>query len=648
MINNRRFRFAKKLYILISILVIGFNFCLAQQEVPIKVDRLSIADSISKEILNTPDSLMDALFIKIKRNRKKLKADYLPLLYEYANKSEAINYQKGKMQVYDRIGLQYRFNEQYDSALYFHNLSLNLALKLTDSVQLYYNYNNIGQVYRQQNLNVLAINSLHKALKITEDLGDKKAISFTQNTLGSAYVAQKDYDKAMQYFRRSIALGKISKDKGTLAYNYSTMGEVFLLQNQIDSALLYLNLGKILKTELGNRRGIPISDHLTGQAYYVRGDMINSEKYFNLALSGHINNKNKRYQSFCYAYLGMINIKKNKLNKAESFLKEGEEIAKSIHSMECLILIYDAYFDLYKKTGQWEKAIMSLQLSNNYEDSIINIINGQQLQLLEVEYETHKKEQQIEILNSENKIKNQRIRLGLAIISTLLLLVIMIFFLMRMRKKNAQMAQDDLKQKLFRSQMNPHFIYNALGSIQNYMYKNETKKAAQFLGNFASLSRSILKYSNEESISLDEEIRTLSNYLELEQMRMNNAFKYEFLYDQNLETEFINIPPIMIQPFVENSIKHGFNEMETNGILSIQICEKDDFLEVIVVDNGIGIKKSQQMGDKQHESMATQIFNERMKHIKKKNKQIPDVSIEDISDNENSGTKIHLFLPILK
>ncbi len=466
--------------------------------------------------------------------------------------------------------------------------------------------------------------------------------------LGSAYVAQKDYDKAMQYFRKSITLGKMNNDKRTLAYNYSTMGEVFLLQNQIDSAILYLNQGKILKTELGNRRSIPISDHLTGQAYYVRGDMINAEKYFNLALTGHINNKNKRYQSFCYAYLGKINIQTNKLNKAEIFLETGEEIAKSIHSMEYLILIYDAFVDLYKKTGNWGKAIVSLQLSNTYEDSIINIINGQQLQLLEVEYETEKKEQQIELLSAENKIKNQRIRLGIAVISVLLLLVIMIFFLMRMRKKNAQMAQDDLKQKLFRSQMNPHFIFNALGSIQNYMYKNETKKAAQFLGNFASLSRSILKYSNEESISLEKEIETLTNYLELEKMRMNNAFSYEFIYDQDLETEFINIPPMMIQPFIENAIKHGLKEVEKDGKITIEIRDKVDILEVIVLDNGVGFKNSQQNKDENHESMATQIFNERMKHLKRKNKHIPNLSIQNISDGENAGTRIDLFLPIAK
>ncbi len=276
-----------------------------------------------------------------------------------------------------------------------------------------------------------------------------------------------------------------------------------------------------------------------------------------------------------------------------------------------------------------------------------NIEKHNSITEIETQYETEKKEQQIELLSAENKIKNQRIRLGIAVILVLLLMITAISFMMIIRRRNAQMAQDDLKQKLFRSQMNPHFIFNALGSIQNYMYKNDTKKAAQFLGNFASLSRSILKYSSEESISLEKEIETLTNYLELEKMRMKNAFAYEFIVNQDLETEFINIPPMMIQPFIENAIKHGLKDADKDGKISIEIRDKADILEVIILDNGVGFENSQQNKDENHESMATKIFQERMKHLKKKNKHIPDILIEDISKDEKSGTKVHLFLPII-
>lgn len=217
---------------------------------------------------------------------------------------------------------------------------------------------------------------------------------------------------------------------------------------------------------------------------------------------------------------------------------------------------------------------------------------------------------------------------------------------MIIRKRNAQLAQDDLKQKLFRSQMNPHFIYNALGSIQNYMYKNETTKAAQFLGNFASLSRSILKYSAENTIDLTSEIEMLKNYIELEKMRMPNVFDYEIIIDYDLETDLIHIAPMMIQPFIENAIKHGFCDKTEGGKLKLELIDKKELLEVIIMDNGIGINNSRRQNSK-HESMSTKIFYDRMKYLKKKNKHIPDIEIKDISTNETSGTKVVLYLPIL-
>ena len=644
---KKRFRLTKKLFILISIFVIGFKFCFAQQDVQNKTDRLPIADSISKEIINAPDSLMDALLITIKKNRKKLKANYIPLLLEYANKSEAINYPKGQMQAFDRIGLQYRFNEVFDSAIYYHNLSLELALEFRDSTQLYYNYNNLGQVYRKQNLNVQAINYFFKALQINEALGDTKATSFTQNILGATYVVQKDYDKAMQYFRMSNVLGKANNDKKTLAYNYGAMGEVFLLQNQIDSAMHYLTIAKQLKIEIGSKKGILVANHLIGQVFYAKNDMANSEKYFNLALVGHLKNHNKRYQSLCYAYLGMICTKQNKFDNAEISLLKGEEIAKSSHSLENLILINDALFELYKKTEKWEKAIISLQRSNTYQDSIINIVNGHQLQSLEIEYETQKKEQHIKLLSAENKIKNQRIKLGFVLIIILITSIMLGIYVQFMRKKQAEMKQDKLKQQLMLSQMNPHFIFNILASIQSFMYKNDAKKAASYMGNFASLSRSILNNSTAESISLFEEIETLRNYLELEKMRMKTAFDFKINLPEETDAEFIYIPPMMLQPFVENAIKHGFKNTESKEILTLDFSDTSNLVKVEITDNGIGINASMQNRNSNHRSKATEILKHRMKILQKKYRNIPELVIKDLSELNKSGTKVIVYLPII-
>jgi len=645
----------------LTVLVFVLAFCISFIVQPIKGqsikkqknivqdDKVLIVDSIRNEILHSElDSLLlDNLFEKIKNERRRLKTHYMPLLFEYANKSKKLKYRRGQMRAYDRIGLQYRYDGVYDSSVYFHNLSLELAYLLNDSTQLYYNFNNLGQAYRKQDLNVPAINYFLKALRITEAMKNSKASSFTQNTLGATYVVQKEYSKAMYYFRKSTALAKFNKDQRTLSYNYGAMGEVFLQLNQLDSAMYYLEFAKNLKLKSGRKRGIPVSNHLIGQAYFAKNEMEQAEKYFLMALPEHIKEHNLRYQALCYAYLGKIQTIRNNLKIGEEFLEKGESIALSIHSFENLILIYNSLFELYKKAGKWEKAVVFLQKSENYEDSIINVSNARQLQALEIVYETSNKEQQIKLLSAENKINRQKFNMSFGLIIALIIVIVFVVYIQLMRKRQSIMENDKLKQQLMLSQMNPHFIFNALGSIQSFMYRNESKIAARYLGNFASLTRSILNYSSQETIVLSEEVKTLQNYLELEKMRMNSSFDYVINIPEEIDSEFIQIPPMMLQPFVENAIKHGLNEIDRDGLLTIGFDELGDQIKVVVTDNGIGINQAVRNKNENHRSKATEIFNQRLKILKKRYRDIPNPLICDLSEIGNGGTKVIIYLPVI-
>ncbi len=608
-----------------------------------------LTDSIYSLLNNNfyDTTVMDALFISIIKNRRSLKDAYLPLLKKYVEKCKKAGYTKGQMQANDRIGLQYRFNTEFDSSIYYHNLSLKIALQLNDSNQLYYNYNNLGQAHRLQDFNVPAINYYHKALKITEALGNLKSSSHTMNSLGATYVVQKDFDKAMHYFKKSEVIAKKIGDKRTLAYNYGSMGEVFLLQNQNDSAMQYFIKSQKLIVELGSKRGYAVSVHLIGQAYYAMGNLVKAESYLRKALNMHNNDKNTRYQTLCNAYLGKIKTDLTQFDSAEFYLIKAKDIAESIHSYENLILTYNSLFTLYKNSTNWEKALFSLQQSNSYQDSIISIANNRQIQSLEIQYETRQKEQQIKLLSVENQIKNQRIKLGLGLIIALLVSIFLGFYMYFLRKKQAIMQQDKLKQQLMLSQMNPHFIFNALASIQSFMYKNDAKKAAAYMGNFASLSRSILNNSDAESITLDEEIKSLTNYLELEKMRMNSSFNYKINMPNEIDAEFINIPPMMLQPFIENAIKHGLKNSVNNALLTLTFSETETRINVEITDNGIGINKALQNKDPNHKSKATDIFKQRMKILQKKYRNIPDPIIQDMSEKGLNGTKVNICLPII-
>lgn len=245
------------------------------------------------------------------------------------------------------------------------------------------------------------------------------------------------------------------------------------------------------------------------------------------------------------------------------------------------------------------------------------------------------------------------------------LLAGMIFFLMlqRSKRKGREERQKlemqnqimELERKALRLQMNPHFIFNAFNSIQSLMGTDKEDEARYYLAKFSRLMRSILDNSSKTSITLHEEIETLENYLMIEQFCNGNRFDYSVRVDENVETSFILLPPMLIQPFVENAIKHGFkfgeDEADKRGELTIEFQEENDILTCIVRDNGIGRVRSAELNDQSketyHISKGLDVTKGRMTIIQKE-KGTGEVTIRDLYDKDGIpiGTEVVLRLSI--
>ncbi|MDD4575008.1 MAG: histidine kinase [Bacteroidales bacterium] len=203
-----------------------------------------------------------------------------------------------------------------------------------------------------------------------------------------------------------------------------------------------------------------------------------------------------------------------------------------------------------------------------------------------------------------------------------------------------------VEQKFFRAQMNPHFIFNALSSIQSFVLENDTETGSKYITRFARMMRKILDYSSKEFISLSDEIDLLKEYVAFQQLRFNHSFELVVDFDENIEKDLIGVPPMIIQPFVENAIEHGIREID-NGLISIRIMERNGQISVEILDNGIGYNQSQhQLYSQNHYSKAISITNERLRLFSKNNKHILPVKILDLSDFSSlSGTKVIIELP---
>ena len=193
------------------------------------------------------------------------------------------------------------------------------------------------------------------------------------------------------------------------------------------------------------------------------------------------------------------------------------------------------------------------------------------------------------------------------------------------------------QQKALQLQMNPHFIFNVLNSINGLIARGDNQRARKFINDFAKLMRSVLNQSRSDLISLDREVKYLRNYLQLESMSRGDKFDFEILLDPHLEDDMM-IKPMMIQPFVENAIIHGFQKLEHRGKVSIKLSLENDQLQVIIEDNGVG-RNEQAISD--HKSVGLQVVTERLGTGY-------SYTFEDLKnlDGSNAGTRVILNMSI--
>lgn len=214
---------------------------------------------------------------------------------------------------------------------------------------------------------------------------------------------------------------------------------------------------------------------------------------------------------------------------------------------------------------------------------------------------------------------------------------------------NQKLSKAELK--ALQSQINPHFIFNSLNSIKNYILTNKPNDAAKYLTDFANLIRSVLQQSQQSFISLKDELEILELYIRLEQMRFENKFDFSYNIDEEVDTTYVKIPALLLQPYVENAIWHGLMHKETKGVLKIEVKMGKDEIICTIEDNGIGRKKSAEIHSKNlrpHKSMGLQINSERLKVLHELHKLDIEVEIFDLESatKEPIGTKvmIHFLL----
>ncbi|WP_420317035.1 tetratricopeptide repeat-containing sensor histidine kinase [Ekhidna sp.] len=330
-------------------------------------------------------------------------------------------------------------------------------------------------------------------------------------------------------------------------------------------------------------------------------------------------------------------------------------------------------YQVLKAQGKYKEALEALEYYSQKSDSTQRSRNVSKLSSMQARYEANLKEEELKAEKQttslqQTKLDQQRFLIfGMIII--LLLLILALALVYRQRKLKRQKTLSDLElaetQKLLdlerqyraselkalRSQMNPHFVFNALNSIQEYIMTNERKLAGKYLGKFADLMRIYLQHSQAKAVTIREETEALNLYLELEKLRFEDSLTYSINISDDVNTE-LQIPSLLLQPYVENAVKHGLLHKESERILTINVkSDQGDILVCEVIDNGVGRKKSQEinkMRNPEHKSFATKATTSRLELLNLDRGKPIEEEVMDLADEKGNpiGTKVIIRIPL--
>ena len=507
-------------------------------------------------------------------------------------------------------------------------------------------YASSGVVFSEENNYPKALEHYFKALKLYQETDQKQSISKLYNNIGIVYKSQKNLPKALEYLLKALKQQEQNGEQ-TIAVTLTNIGAIYFeQQNDLKAFEYYGKAGKAFeKTE--NIRGFALLQNYLGDYYRKNNITEKAISYYNESQRLYAEMDNKFGVSLVLYNLGELYNLEKKYPEALQSVQRSLDLAKEIGTLDQIKESEKMLSEIYSHLGNEKEAFGHFRAYVKIKDSLENDQNTQKFIRAEMNFEYEKKEA---LLHEKNK-RQQQFSLFL-ILGGLMALVLIFVLYNRMQIKRRLTLQKEVaeyEQKALHLQMNPHFVFNCLGSISSFIVQNGTDSAIKYLSKFSKLMRLTLEYSKGSLIPIDKEIEGLQNYLELEQLRFNKKFEFQVIASPEIEDDMA-LPPLLIQPFVENAILHGMVPKKGDGNISVRFDLEKEKLICTVTDDGIGFKQSKLLKEnsvKAHQSMALEITKKRLEMMQAETAQSAHVSIEEIRENgKSAGTKVVLSLPI--
>ncbi len=589
-------------------------------------------------------------------------ADFYYRLAIKIGKKERNNYKLSE--AYSYLALNFMTANMKDSALAYSNKSINFARRGKDKSHLSRAFNTQAKIYDFFGQIELSVAKNIISLELAEEVQNVWLMSKFTREIGQEQKIILNLNDAEKYFKQSLNYARQIHDWRQMALALSNLAGVNLERNQLKMAIANANQAVSYLTELNDFNGLGEAYNILGMIYQKQGNYNEAAISFNQALVYYEATSNKEKIAGVYHNVGTVFKEQKKYSNALNYLNRSIEIRTQYGSKNQIYQTYRVIADLYKEIDNSQKSLEYMELYLNYLDSNTTVQAATKIAELSESYRSEQRErlinaqadslrrQQQERILTSTKLENSQLRnnfqmyIILAFVIIIVLAGVIIFYRWNHAKITQQQREAEMSQTLLRTQMNPHFVFNAMSVIQSYIFENDTVNSSKFLVNFSRLMRLILENSPKEFIPITTEVEILQKYLEMQKLRFQDRFQFDIHTDEVLFEESAIIPPMITQPFIENAIEHGQLHTIEGGFIRISFTKTNDMLCISIEDNGIGRKNaSANKKGSAHKSMAMDITSERIKNLNKKNKTDGKLLVEDYNKILETGTKVLISLP---
>jgi len=567
-----------------------------------------VLDSILKELEShvEKDSIRTKLLIEVTRNMT------------YANPEGAFDY------VEEAIDITTKINWQKGK-----------ALALRQKGNLYYVMAN----------NLQALDAYQEALKINQLINDKIFEASLNSNLGNIYADLKEYDRALEKYQSFLSTSKKLGQKSNQVRGLTNIGIVYNDMGKHDEGIDYLQKALSLAKEEENQFFIAAIINNLGLAYKGLREYEKSLEYYLEASKMAKNLENRYIEASALNSIGKVNILIENYDLAGINGEKALKLAQEVDAVEWQADSWQVLSTAYEHQGDSKKALFAYKNYIQLKDSVLSEEKKVELTRKEMQFQLEKQETLANVeINKQRYIKNTVMTGGVV-----LLVVSIVGYILYKRKRdaleekkiadfNAKVAETELK--ALRTQMNPHFIFNSLNSISDYMSKHDIDTANAYLLKFSKLTRSILENSEKKWISLEDDLELMELYIQIEALRLKNKLSYDIKVDKNIDVENTLIPPLILQPFIENSIWHGIARKESKGHILIEIKKDNEMIVCIIEDDGVGRKKAINIKP-ENKSMGVKITKSRLDIINQLKNTKGSIEMLD----KDHGLRVELKLP---